>query len=170
MVKKLGVTRTKSKTNGGRPEGKEIEENRKKCEKAFNDGWGVLYASDQLGLNKNTVSSYYKIFREDMVKDMDTNFINEQKVARQMAIKKLDDGIEAIKVILSSASNHMGAKTPAFHNTTIKCIEVKMDLEQLRYSLEMSPTLDVPIEWIIADARKKIDHERARIKDLTDTK
>jgi predicted transcriptional regulator len=142
----------------GRPSSLDSTKNRKNCQDAFNKGLSVLKTAENLKLDKNTVSKYFIEFREKLVDGMDRDFVHEQKVAKQMAMKKLEDAIEeidsAIKIAFEKSKHDESATSWYAHY--IKCMEIKVNFEQQRYAIEMAPTIDVSIEKIIEEGMEEV--------------
>jgi hypothetical protein len=154
MVEDKAVkSRTKLKGRPTNQEGIKIKED---IEKAFNKGWGVLYAAEQLKYNKETVSLHYIELREKLIEAMDKNFINEQRTAKYFAIKKLQERIGEIDLIMHDAFDHKSGETNIWHSTIIHCIEVKASLEQAMHALEMTPTIDIDVEKMIQESRQEV--------------
>lgn len=158
----VGLDRTKYH---GKPSGATVAANKEKCKKAFNKGWGVLYAAELIGLNKNTVSSYYQELREEAIEKTGEDFVMEQKTAKQLAIKKFDEEIERLNELEDEFENKKTKKDPTWHDRILKCIELRANLEQQRYALEMTPTIDISIDKIIEEGREEIEQINSRTKD-----
>lgn len=156
----------------GHPTESEAKTIRTQCEKAFNDGLGVLSAAEELNLNKNTVSSYYTEFREKLFDKMDKDFVLEQKTAKQMSIKKLEDRIKEVKNIKKLIIENIKLDEPTIYDKLLKCEEIGASLEQARYSLEMTPTIDISIDKIIEESREEIEelsnNNKRSIEDKSD--
>ena len=146
---------------GGRPSIKEIEKHKNDCKKAFYQGVTILTASEELDLNRETVSKYYKEFREKFIEELDEEFITEQKAAKHFAMKKLEDKVKEIDDIMSNIINDKKTSSDKKHDQLIKCVEVKSGFEQQRYNLEMAPTIDISIEKLIEEGMEEIEQSKS---------
>jgi|SRR6185312_2559106 len=149
----------------GKPDSGTQLANHKACKEAFEKGWGVLFASKMLKLNKNTVSDYYDKLRTDFLQHEGNNFINQQKMAKEFAIKALDDEISELDDLIDDKENGFykryldDSENPAWGSLLKSTIELRSNLKQQKFALSMAPTLDVSIETIIMEAQG----ERTRI-------
>ena len=122
----------------GRPSSLESTKIRKSCQDAFIKGLSVLKTAEDLKLDKNTVSKYFIEFREKLVDGMDKDFVQEQRTAKQMAMKKLEDSIAVIDKLIERLLGNLDEEDAIWYTQYIKCLEVKSGFEQQRYALEMS--------------------------------
>lgn len=152
------IKSVKIRKGAGRPSVKEQEENLIKCKKMFYDGLSILSASEKTGLNKETVCNYYKEFREDFVENLDNNFVDEQRTAKQMALKKLEESIEQVEAAAAIAlSNSHGEDGSPWYGHYLRCLEMKASFEQQRYALEMQPTIDVSLERLMEEGLAELE-------------
>ena len=134
---------------------------RLKCEEAFNKGWGTLFTARELKLNKNTVSAYFVEFREKLFQNMDDEFIKEQKTAKQMGIMALDEEIKNVDNMINDPEHGIQIKViddpenPAWLSQLKSAIELRSNLKQQRYNLEMSPTIDVSVDTLVEELREE---------------
>jgi hypothetical protein len=138
-------------------------DNRARCEAAFNKGWGILFAAKELKMGKNNVHAYYKEFREKLEATMDQEFILEQKTAKQMGIMALDEEIRNVDTMINDPDHGIQIKViedpenPAWLSQLKSAIELRSNLKQQRYNLEMSPTIDVSVDTIVSELREESD-------------
>lgn len=137
------------------------KDNRLRCEQAFNKGWGILFAAKELKLSKNTVNAYYKEFREKLEATMDEEFILQQKTAKLMGIMALDEEIKNVDNMINDPEHGIQVKViddpenPAWLSQLKSAIELRSNLKQQRYNLEMSPTIDVSVDTLVSELREE---------------
>lgn len=145
----------------GKPTPQVQLDNKKRCAEAFNKGWGIMFAAEKLKLNWKTIESYYKELREDLMEKIDNEFIINQKTAKEMGIKALDFEIEKVDDMINDEEHGIQRKViddpenPAWLSQLKSAIELRSNLKQQRYNLEMSPTIDVSVDTLVSELREE---------------
>lgn len=119
----------------------------------FEKGISALRAAKLLGLNRNTVSSYYRVFGERLIQDMTESFVEKQKIKKALVVASLEEELEEL---MEQASETRMAIKEDLENTSLRSLllnitTAKANLKQQIADIEMSPTLDVSLEKLVEE-------------------
>lgn len=137
----------------GRPTIDKAIEVETRCQEAFSKGYSILKAAEEYNLAPDTVWKHFQKFKKALFANMTQDFINDQRLAKWQAIKSLEDAVEKVDVILRSSSNNMNSEDSNWHSTSLQAIKLKTDLEQQKFALDMTPTIDISPESIVEQTR-----------------
>jgi len=119
----------------------------------FERGISALRASKILNLNRNTVSSYYRVFGERLIQDMTESFVEKQKIKKALVVSSLEEELDELNEQLIQTKM---AINDDLENTTLRSLLLaitvaKANLKQQIADIEMAPTLDVSLEKLVEE-------------------
>ncbi len=142
--------------NTGRPKKTDVPKIRAEIMKCFLNGDNILGASDKLGYNKETICNYYKEFSKAVIEDIDGDFVNRQKIAKEIALMRLNKVIEEIMthfgLLKVKAADEI--ENDAWDRNKLAAMTAVGTLIQQRADMEMCPTIDVDLKQMVANALK----------------
>ena len=134
----------------------------------FERGISALRASQLLKLNRNTVSSYYRIFGQRLIEDMNEDFIERQKIKKTLLVASLEKEIDDLEeqAAFTRISIEDDRENTALRNLLLSITVAKANLKQQIADIEMSPTLDVSLDQLVEERLDEIagSHESEKTK------
>lgn len=134
----------------------------------FERGVSALRASQLLKLNRNTVSSYYRIFGQRLIEDMNEDFIERQKIKKTLLVASLEKEIDDLEeqAAFTRISIEDDRENTALRNLLLSITVAKANLKQQIADIEMSPTLDVSLDRLVEERLDEIagSHESEKTK------
>ncbi len=125
----------------------------------FEQNHSAIYTAKLTGLNRNTVSGYFRTFADKLIEEVDQNFIVRQKVRKELVLVQLEEDLaeldrqlEELKILTNGIEN----TNSAMHSIRLNIITSRAALRQQIADIDMTPTLDVSLEILVEEA---LSHE-----------
>lgn len=139
----------------GRPPPSTSVEYEKKCMEYYEQFKSAGYAAEKLGIHRHTAEAYYKKFKSKELEETDDEFIQGQRYAKAMTIKKLDELLEKADSQIERCEVMVGDGDTSTEGINFERILQRsiMDAKELSFQkaeLIMTPTLDLEIVAAIA--------------------
>jgi hypothetical protein len=150
MEKKLAKKAT------GRPTKKEEANHEKECMKYYESFKSAAYAAEQIGIHRHSAEEYYKKFKKLELEEPTEEFIQGQRYAKAMTIRKLDKLDEKVDNQIKRCEGFLGetgdvtADGINFERILQRSLMDSKEMSFQKAELIMTPTLDLEIVAAIA--------------------
>lgn len=146
----------------GRPSIPKESDNEKKCLEYYQKWKSAAFTADKLGLNRHTVEKYFKKFKELEIEEKEEEFIQRQRMAKNLCLGKLDAIIDHLETQIERYTNVLTKDDETENDGDAQRIEAHMtkvatelsSLYQQKADLEMTATLDINVAKL---AQEKYD-------------
>lgn len=117
----------------------------------FEKHHSALYTSELTGHARDTVSKYFNAFAEKMVEEINTNFINRQKIRKEQVIAQLEHDLAVLDDHLKEVTNQSlgDASNASLHSVRLGIVKARSEIKQQIADIDMTPTLDITISEIM---------------------
>lgn len=139
----------------GKPAGNKSKQITLDIKGAYDNGWSIRYAAQQLDYNEKTIAAHYKELREVMVEELNSDFATEQRHHKEICMTKLDRMIDRLEnelaiidLKINENENDMEYEWRKYRLELIDRIAI---LAQQKTDIQMRPTIDIDLDKMIEE-------------------
>jgi len=142
----------------GRPSKPKESMNETQCLEYYQMWKSAAFTATKLKLNRHTVEKYFEKFRQKEVEEKNDQFVQRQRMAKNLCIGKLDEMIEHLEQQIGRYSNLMTGEgldiTPdgqRVESQYTKSVAELSTLYQQKADIEMTATMDVKVDELVRE-------------------
>src|SRR3989442_3848451 len=147
-----------SKAKQGKKSAKEDIALYEQIAECFDKGFTQRRAIKALDGHKFAVESHYKILKTKKLEEIDNEFINKQKVTKEIATNVVDERIAELDILRAELESRLGEILDKGNGIMLgqylRTIELISTLENRKFSYMVTPTADVTLGRLIEDMKE----------------